>query len=40
MSIDSTPGEGTAVTVRLPVVVAMSEPIKGEARIIPLNRSA
>lgn len=40
MSIDSTPGEGTAVTVRLPVVVAAREPVAGEAEVIPLNRSA
>ena len=39
MNIDSTLGEGTAVTVRLPVVVAR-EPVEGEAEIIPLNRSA
>lgn len=39
MSIDSTLGEGTAVTVRLPVVVAR-EPILGDAEVIPLNRSA
>ena len=40
MSIDSTLGEGTAVTVRLPVVVAAREPVAGEAEVIPLNRSA
>ena len=41
MSIDSTLGEGTAVTVRLPVVVAATrEPVAGEAEVIPLNRSA
>ncbi|WP_312785399.1 HAMP domain-containing sensor histidine kinase [Brevundimonas sp.] len=39
MSIDSTLGEGTAVTVRLPVVVARA-PIEGEAEVIRLNRSA
>ncbi|MGE6958160.1 sensor histidine kinase, partial [Brevundimonas sp. NPDC049575] len=39
MSIDSTLGEGTAVTVRLPVVVAR-EPILGDAEVIRLNRSA
>jgi cell cycle sensor histidine kinase DivJ len=39
MSIDSTPGEGAAVTVRLPVVVAR-DPVEGEAQVIPLNRSA
>ena len=39
MMMDSTPGEGTAVTVRLPVVVA--QPVAtGEAEVIPLNRSA
>ena len=40
MSIDSTPGEGTAVIVRLPVVVTVREPIEGEAQVIPLNRTA
>ena len=40
MSIDSTLGEGTAVTVRLPVVVAAREPVAGEAGVIPLSRSA
>ena len=39
MAIDSTPGEGTAVTVRLPVVVARPA-MEGEAEVIPLNRSA
>ena len=39
MSIDSTPGEGTAVTVRLPVVVARPV-VEGEAEVIPLTRSA
>ncbi|MNL14902.1 Histidine protein kinase DivJ [compost metagenome] len=39
MAIDSTPGEGTAVTVRLPVVVARPA-ADGEAEVIPLNRSA
>ncbi|MFK0300486.1 sensor histidine kinase [Brevundimonas sp. NPDC090276] len=39
MAIDSTPGEGTAVTVRLPVVVARPA-VDGEAEVIPLNRSA
>ncbi|WP_207824809.1 sensor histidine kinase [Brevundimonas pondensis] len=39
MMMDSTPGEGTAVTVRLPVVVA--QPVAtGEAEVISLNRSA
>jgi len=38
MSIDSTLGEGTAVTVRLPVVaVAKATPPEGGAEIIPLN---
>ncbi|WP_313001125.1 HAMP domain-containing sensor histidine kinase [Brevundimonas sp.] len=41
MTIDSTLGEGTAVTVRLPVVVpATRAPVTGEAEVIPLNRSA
>ncbi|MGO4410586.1 sensor histidine kinase, partial [Brevundimonas sp. M-11_2] len=40
MSIDSTLGEGAAVTVRLPIVVAAREPVEGEAQVIPLNRSA
>ena len=41
MNIDSTLGEGTAVAVRLPVVVAATrEPPAGEAAVIPLNRSA
>ena len=41
MNIDSTLGEGTAVAVRLPVVVAATrEPPAGEAEVIPLNRSA
>lgn len=40
MSLDSTPGEGTAVTVRLPVVVAARAPVEGQAQVIPLNRSA
>lgn len=41
MAIDSTLGEGTAVTVRLPVVVAATRaPATGEAEVIPLNRSA
>ena len=40
MSIDSTLGEGTAVTIRLPVVVAAREPVAGEAGVIPLSRSA
>ena len=40
MSIDSTLGEGAAVTVRLPVVVAGREPVEGEAQVIPLNRTA
>ncbi|WP_333610590.1 HAMP domain-containing sensor histidine kinase [Brevundimonas bullata] len=39
MAIESTPGEGTAVTVRLPVVVARPA-MEGEAEVIPLNRSA
>jgi len=39
MAIDSTPGEGTAVTVRLPVVVARPA-ADGEAEAIPLSRSA
>ena len=39
LAIDSTPGEGTAVTVRLPVVVARPA-VEGEAEVIPLNRSA
>ena len=39
MTIDSTPGEGTAVTVRLPVVMAQPV-VTGEAEVIPLNRSA
>ncbi|WP_269515994.1 sensor histidine kinase [Brevundimonas subvibrioides] len=38
MSIDSTLGEGTAVTVRLPVVsVGRAGPPEGGAEIIPLN---
>lgn len=40
MSIDSSLGEGTAVTVRLPVVVAARAPVEGEAQVIPLNRTA
>lgn len=40
MSIDSTPGEGTAVTVRLPVVVATPARPDVEGEVIPLNRSA
>ncbi|MGH7027726.1 sensor histidine kinase [Brevundimonas sp.] len=39
MSLDSTPGAGTAVTIRLPVVVARPA-VDGEAEVIPLNRSA
>ena len=39
MNLDSTLGEGTAVTVRLPVVVARPA-VEGEAEVIPLNRSA
>ena len=38
MSIDSTLGEGTAVTVRLPVVTVARAPVpEGGAEIIPLN---
>lgn len=37
MSIDSTLGEGTAVTVRLPVVAVMKAAPEGGAEIIPLN---
>jgi len=40
MSIDSTPGEGTAVTIRLPVVVATPARPDVEGEVIPLNRSA
>ncbi|PRB40129.1 HAMP domain-containing sensor histidine kinase, partial [Brevundimonas sp. MYb33] len=40
MSLDSSLGEGTAVTVRLPVVVAAREPVEGQAQVIPLNRTA
>lgn len=35
MSIDSTLGEGTAVTVRLPIVVAAREPLENDAPAIP-----
>ncbi|MND83877.1 Histidine protein kinase DivJ [compost metagenome] len=40
MNIDSSLGEGTAVTVRLPVVAAAREPVEGQAQVIPLNRTA
>jgi cell cycle sensor histidine kinase DivJ len=41
MSIDSTLGEGTAVTVRLPVVaLGRAGPPEGGAEIIPLNAGA
>lgn len=40
LALDSTPGEGTAAVVRLPVVTAAREPVEGGAEIIPLNRSA
>ncbi len=40
MSIDSTPGEGTAVTVRLPVVIATPARADVEGEVIPLDRSA
>lgn len=36
----ASPGSGAAVTVRLPVTVAASEPVEAEAQIIPLNRTA
>ena len=42
MSIDSTLGEGTAVTIRMPVAVvqAVREPVpEGGAEIIPMPRS-
>jgi cell cycle sensor histidine kinase DivJ len=39
MSIDSTLGEGTAVTVRLPVAVIAKAPApEGGAEIIPMSR--
>lgn len=40
MSIDSTPGEGTAVTVRLPVVIATPARADVEGEVNPLDRSA
>jgi len=41
MSLESTLGEGTAVTVRMPVAVAMRTPIlEGGAEVIPFNAGA